>query len=357
MGIRIPETLEIFINVEAFQFNQQAVEEHHCLNAAVNQHIFSSSEVNVGAPNIQKEDSLISIPVRAHFLFNRIDLKRLMADNQANLIPHTSGMINYALLKFGDCDSSSPPQAKPSESSHSYMVVFPYGSTVMFNVLDGEVDRYLKIVEKHASGVLPEMRKDEMSFRKNCIKYEVKENSNLPKWMQGGSGHVMLQHLDNDGIRMISFVLSQRIALDYYVRKLDGVIAAFTELYSERNKMRSYIMRKKRMYRLVGRANSTLAEVMVRLGLFGRLEIASIGDPNYSQMWKYLRDQFEMEQKFVGLDVYLKLIEVFLQFVGTEMTRRWHLTYSIAFLSGYIVIQLSPLGGCSLFSLVGTMNC
>lgn len=40
------------------------------------------------------------------------------------------------------------------------MVVFQYGSIVLFNVREHEVDRYLKIVEKHASGLLPEMRKD-----------------------------------------------------------------------------------------------------------------------------------------------------------------------------------------------------
>lgn len=41
-----------------------------------------------------------------------------------------------------------------------YIVVFQYGSIVLFNVRDHEVDGYLKIVERHASGLLPEMRKD-----------------------------------------------------------------------------------------------------------------------------------------------------------------------------------------------------
>lgn len=40
------------------------------------------------------------------------------------------------------------------------MVVFQYGSVVMFNARDHEVDGYLKIVHRHASGLLPEMRKD-----------------------------------------------------------------------------------------------------------------------------------------------------------------------------------------------------
>lgn len=46
------------------------------------------------------------------------------------------------------------------ESHCHYMVVFQYGSIVLFNVSDHEADGYLKIVEKHASGLLPEMRKD-----------------------------------------------------------------------------------------------------------------------------------------------------------------------------------------------------
>lgn len=47
-----------------------------------------------------------------------------------------------------------------------FMVVFQYGSIVLFNVHDNEIDGYLKIVEKHASGLLPEMRKDgKLTFR------------------------------------------------------------------------------------------------------------------------------------------------------------------------------------------------
>lgn len=47
-----------------------------------------------------------------------------------------------------------------SGSDCCYMVVFQYGSIVLFNVRDHEVDGYLKIVEKYSSGLLPEMRKD-----------------------------------------------------------------------------------------------------------------------------------------------------------------------------------------------------
>lgn len=50
--------------------------------------------------------------------------------------------------------------ASISGSDCCFMVVFQYGSIVLFNVSEPEVDGYLKIVERHASGLLPEMRKD-----------------------------------------------------------------------------------------------------------------------------------------------------------------------------------------------------
>lgn len=40
------------------------------------------------------------------------------------------------------------------------MVVFNYGSVVLFNVPEHEVDGYLEIVKRHASGLLTEKRKD-----------------------------------------------------------------------------------------------------------------------------------------------------------------------------------------------------
>lgn len=49
------------------------------------------------------------------------------------------------------------------------MVVFQYGSIVLFNVPEHEVDGYLKIVKKHASGLLPEMRKDGAFLYPICV--------------------------------------------------------------------------------------------------------------------------------------------------------------------------------------------
>ena len=48
---------------------------------------------------------------------------------------------------------------------YHYVVVFQYGSAVLFNIADHEAEYYLDIIRKLASGWLPEMRKDGMSMQ------------------------------------------------------------------------------------------------------------------------------------------------------------------------------------------------
>ncbi|KAJ0615749.1 hypothetical protein HanIR_Chr02g0082781 [Helianthus annuus] len=188
-----------------------------------------------------------------------------------NFIPPTSRMTNYVVLRFG----STKPElilehimkkknyicfymslctlitgllflsgyylagATISGSDCCYMVVFQYGSVVLFNVRDQEIDGYLKIVEMHALGSLPEMRKDE---------YEVKEKPTLDTWMQGGLHHITLQYLNIDGIRTIGSVLGQSIALDYYVRQVDEMVGEFTDINSGMAKTGTFRMKRKNYF-------------------------------------------------------------------------------------------------------------
>nr|KJB78905.1 hypothetical protein B456_013G024700 [Gossypium raimondii] len=180
----------------------------------------SCSEVGDGVEDKNGDDGTLeegtkrSIPVRAYFFSTSVDLKGLVEQNKQNFIPPTSRMTNYVVLKFGDLSSSSGPGVFTSGSDCCFMVVFQYGSIVLFNIRECDVDQYLKIVEKHASGLLPEMRKDE---------YEVIEMPTLNTWMQAGLDYITLQFLNIDGIRTIGSVLGQSIALDYYVRQVCSI--------------------------------------------------------------------------------------------------------------------------------------
>lgn len=54
-------------------------------------------------------------------------------------------------------------------SNSRYMVVYQYGSAVLFNIEDHEVETYLELVKRHASGLLSEMRKDGKFFSEKPI--------------------------------------------------------------------------------------------------------------------------------------------------------------------------------------------
>jgi hypothetical protein len=48
----------------------------------------------------------------------------------------------------------------------------------------------------------------------------VVEKPSLTTWMKGGLDYIVLKSLDTDGIRIISSVLGQSIALDHYIRQV-----------------------------------------------------------------------------------------------------------------------------------------
>lgn len=254
-----------------------------------------------------------SIPVRAFFNSTSVDLRRLVEQNKQNFVPPSSRMTNYVVLRFGDM-RPNPNGLSSSLSGNDccYIVVFQYGSIVLFNVRDHEVDGYLKIVERHASGLLPEMRKDE---------YEVREKPTLDTWMQAGLDYIVLQYLNVDGIRTIGSVLGQSIALDYYVRQVDGMVAEFTDINREMEKTGNFTMERKKLFQLVGKANSNLADVILKLGLFERSDIAW-KDAKYAQIWEYLRDEFELTQRFASLDYKLKFVEHNIRFLQEILQNR-----------------------------------
>ncbi|KAG9439555.1 hypothetical protein H6P81_019720 [Aristolochia fimbriata] len=251
---------------------------------------------------VQQEKQSIFIPVKAYFISTSIDLRSLQNAYADNVIPTTSRATNFTILRF--CDDALETQVLDganfgSERNCCYMVVFQYGSTVLFNVSDVEVHDYLKILEKHVAGLLPEMRKDE---------YAVVEKPSLDTWMQGGLDYIMLKKLNVDGIRTIGSVLGQSIALDFYFRQVDGMITEFTDINRGMCKTGTFTMRREKLFQLLGKANCNLADVILKLGLFERPDIVW-KNANYALIWEYLRDEYELKIRFDSLDYKLKFVE------------------------------------------------
>ncbi|KMZ56870.1 hypothetical protein ZOSMA_8G00090 [Zostera marina] len=270
----------------------------------------------------EKKDARF-IHIKAFFLCTSIDLKGLNTQNAFNVIPPNSRSTNYIVLRY--CEYRDEIGLE-NERNNCYMMVFQYGSVVLFNVPDREAGGYLKIVEKHASGLLREMRTDD---------YGVLEKPFLQTWMEEGLDYIILKSFNIDGIRTVGSVLGQSIALDYYIRQVDEMVGEFTDINRGMEKTGTFIMKRKKLFQLVGKANSTLADVILKLGLFERSDIAW-KNANYAQVWEYLRDEYELTQRFGSLDFKLKFVEHNIRFLQEIIQNR-----KSDFLEWLIIILIS----------------
>ncbi|KAI7737764.1 hypothetical protein M8C21_013259 [Ambrosia artemisiifolia] len=262
------------------------------------------------------DDELGKISVRAIFLCTSVDLKGLQVELSSHVVRPTSRSTNHTALKFCNYNPDyMEAGVDENSSSHSYVVVFQYGSAVLFNVEDHEVESYLSVIKRHASG---SVLKD--SERRNDD-YVVKEKPLLAEAMQGGPDYIVLKNLDIDSIRIISSVLGQSIALDYFVSQVDGMVKEFTDINRMMEKTGTFTMDRKKLFQLVGKANSNLADVILRVGLFDRSEIAW-REAKYAQIYEYLREEYEVTQRFANLDYKLKFVEHNIHFLQEALQNR-----------------------------------
>lgn len=186
------------------------------------------------------------------------------------------------------------------------------------------------------------MRKDD---------YAVKEKPLLGEDMQGGPDYIVLKYLDIDSIRIIGSVLGQSIALDYFVSQVDGMVEEFTNINRGMEKTGTFTMERKKLFQLVGKANSNLADVILKVGLFDRSEIAW-RDAKYAQIFEYLRDEFEITQRFGNLDFKLKFVEHNIHFLQEALQNRrsdlleWCIIFLLSIeniISIYEIVRESPV--------------
>lgn len=263
----------------------------------------------------EDDDELGKISVRAIFLCTSVNLKDLQFEMPSHVVRPTSRSTNHIALRFCNLVSDyTEVGIEEIPSCHSYMVVFQYGSAVLFNIEDHEVKSYLDIIRRHASGVLEDQdtRKDD---------YVVKEKPLLNEDMQGGPDSIVLKNLDIDSIRIISSVLGQSIALDYIDSQVDGMVKEFTDINRVMEKTGTFTMDRKKLFQLVGKANSNLADVILKIGLFDRSEIAW-REARYAQIYEYLREEYEVTQRFGNLDYKLKFVEHNIHFLQEALQNR-----------------------------------
>lgn len=252
-----------------------------------------------------------SIPMKAFYISRSVDLKALKEEPILETINY-SRVTLVARCKF--C-SVGPPyrvekpwQERTSWTSGPFLVVFHYGAAVLGNFrMQEEEDLYLNLVKKHCLESLDhteEARKDD---------YKIVIRPTLATWSQAGYDTIFVQKLDLDNIRVVCSVLAQSVALEHHIRKADGMVNIFSKLNTVMEETGDFTMSRKELFQLVASANTTLADLVLRVRLLDRSESAW-RDSRYASIWEYLQEEFEMIDRFENMNFKLKTIQRSVEF-------------------------------------------
>lgn len=267
-------------------------------------YIIEGSEVesSVSEPAPFGEPTDIYIPVKAFFISRRINLKGLQEEEFMGTISSR----NHLIIKWKDRPPGCPPvtakldmQAMSSWSCARYLVVFNYGSVVLFNFGENEEDQCLDVIRNHCSEACQEAKKDD---------FDIIVRPTLEGWCLGGHDKVLLKKLNTDNIRIVASILGQSIALDHYGKKVDALVTIFSDLNQKMEKTGTFTMKRSALFRVVATANTTLADVILRLGLLERSD-AAWKDANYAALWEFLREEYELDERFESFDFKLEIIQ------------------------------------------------
>uniref|UniRef100_M8BM36 DUF155 domain-containing protein n=1 Tax=Aegilops tauschii TaxID=37682 RepID=M8BM36_AEGTA len=236
------------------------------------------------APPQEEEEEGLSryIPVKAYFLSTSIDLKSLQAEHGSDVVPPSTRSLNYIALRY----SEFPPEimsigVKDNRFCYRYVVVFQYGSAVLFNIADHEAEHYLDMIRNHASGWLPEMRKD-------------------------GAPGLTEEQRKYGTYRLIRFYNTEPVLYSHMMTFI--------------SQLPDYAVVEK-PFLTTWMKGVFLVKVSLLIITYGRSEIAW-KNANYAQILEYLREEYELNQRFGSLDFKLKFVEHNVHFLQEVLQNR-----------------------------------
>lgn len=115
--------------------------------------------------------------------------------------------------------------------------------------------------------------------------------------------------MDLKNLQVVAQVLAQSVALDYYSNHVERTLETFCSLNQEMTETANISkLNKQVLLQLVAENNIVMTEIISKLGLHERYDIAW-KDARYGNIWDFLRAELEVENRFETLDMKLNLIQ------------------------------------------------
>lgn len=191
-----------------------------------------------------------AVTVNAYYIARRIDL-----------VKAHSGI--YSKLKKSRLEEKSVT-IEIDKAANQYVSVFSFGSVILFNIPFSQHIDHLKRIRE--SAIVTPLIPGNID---HIDKYKIIINPNLERPSVIKAEHVNIRSLDNKNIAIISTVIAQSVALDYYAETVDTMLDSFMKINMNIEKTGNFEdLRATGLYQLVAVNNRVFVTVLSRLGIF-----------------------------------------------------------------------------------------
>ncbi|GMH50593.1 hypothetical protein TrRE_jg11400 [Triparma retinervis] len=234
----------------------------------------------------------------------------------------------------------------PPSATTRYLCVFKYGAVVFINVPAKTQTQLLNKIKAHCKYPIP-------AGFEHVDGYKVVVDSGITDMeavISEGGEHLTVRNLDLNSVSVISTVMGQTVALDYYYVVVDNMLSSFEDLNSTVEKTGTFsAMEKERLFKIVAENNSIFIGMVSKLGLLERSDTAW-NHSSYVGAWEGMREEFELKERFENLEFKLNLIQhntrFFIEILHNQKSDKleWIIIVLIGFESVLMIMDMSGVG-------------
>lgn len=237
---------------------------------------------------------------RAYYVGNSINLAQLT--KRANKLGYYTYVGKGMVLVCAAADTKgklSEDACKTGLPLETYVAAYKYGSVVIFNGREREKE-VLKLCQEFCTEPTKQNYTEEFPI---IIQPDHQEPNDLTP------DCIILRQLEFNNIRTLSHVLGQSVALDRYAEVAERMLSNFVHMNSTMKRRGDFKdVKKHKLLSLVAENNMILTDIIAKLGLQERFDIAW-KSTQHNEVYEHLRGELEIEERFSIVQTKLELVQ------------------------------------------------
>lgn len=316
---------------------------------------------------------------------NNINTENQISSNNKNSWLKNIAPVQYRFGKisvvielppaFDSSDSGPLNISHMDDDRKRYVVIFRFGSVVFFNVSPRETQYIIEEIKKYSTDPISSGFEQKEHFEVAiCPGLDMLKSMNVTahKNFNGTSNNTdnmndcfrqfqphevvnadfaTVKKLDMNNVGIISKVIAQSVAMDYYGIIVDELLAKFAAVNTAVNKQGGQFteMERNTLFQVVAQNNSIFIDMVSKLGVMDRSDTAW----NFSQyegIFEGMRNEFEIQERFEQIEFKLNLIQqnakFFLEVFQDQKSTflEWVIILLITFECGLMILEMSGYG-------------